>query len=83
MYWDHIAVEAREIEKVLLQQRAAPRTGPTILEIAQGAPIKGKNEYTPEEKAAYKARKTSEALAHCQREREKVLRREKEAGFTF
>ena len=87
--WDHIEVEAREVEKVLLQQRADARNykGPTLRELVaqqnkQYYNNKKKNgEFTPEEKAAYKARKTSEALAHCQRERERIIQREIAAGF--
>lgn len=87
--WDHIDAEAREIEKVLLQQRADARKykGPTLRELVaqqnkQYYNSKKQNgEFTPEEKAAYKARKTSEALAHCQREREKAILRQKAAGF--
>ena len=59
-------------------------------EIARGTSTttnKGKREYTPEEKAAYKARKTSQALAYCQKERERVIRRQAaysaQTGFTF
>jgi uncharacterized protein YicC (UPF0701 family) len=86
--WDHIDAEAREIEKVLLQQRAEARKykGPTLREYVAQQSKNKKNltksvDFTPEEKAAYKARKTSEALAHCQREREKAILRQKAAGF--
>lgn len=38
-------------------------------------------QYTPEQKAAYKARKTSQALSHCQKQREKIILRQIISGF--
>ncbi len=94
--WDHIELETLEIQKVLLQQRAYARNykGSTLNELVaqQNNQCYNNNykkqkhqmknvEFTPEEKAAYKARKTSQALAHCQREREKAIFNQKAAGF--
>jgi hypothetical protein len=70
-------------QALLAESDSIRRRGLTFADlVAQHNKNQNKNgDFTPEEKAAYKARKTSEALAHCQREREKAILRQKAAGF--